>query len=67
MSVTFLLNSLHSVDCLWAERTFTDSPMATGAFMTWGSFVDLQSSHFSCSPGLAGVEVELDSAKVLLE
>ena len=47
---------------------FTDSPMATGAFMTLGSLFNLQSSHaFPCGPGLVGVEVEVDSAKVLLE
>ena len=54
---TFLLRSI-----------FTDSPMATGAFMTFRFCVDLQSSHASpCSPGLVGVELEADRAKVLLE
>ena len=49
---------------------FTDSPVKTGAFMTFGFCVDFQSSHaFPCSPGLVEVEVEVevDRAKVLLE
>ena len=67
MSVTFLLNSLHCVGYFWAESIFTDSPMATGAFMTLGFHVNLQSSHaFPCVSGLVGVEVEVDSAKALL-
>ena len=65
MSVTFLFNSLHCVGCLFI---FTDSPIATGAFMTLGFLVDLQSSHaFPCSPGLVSVELEVDRANVLLE
>ena len=48
---------------------FTDSPMATGAFMTLGSVLTF--SHFMhslVSQGLVdvGVEAEVDSAKVLL-
>ena len=39
-----------------------DSQMATDAFS-----VNLQSSHaFPCSPGLVGVEVEVDRVTVLL-
>ena len=67
MSVTFSIAFTVLVSFV-LRGTFTDSPMATGAFMTLGFCVDLQSSHaFPCSPGLAGVEVEVDRAKVLLE
>ena len=46
---------------------FTDPPMATGAFMTLGSVLTFSPlMHSSCSPGLAGVELEVYRAKVLL-
>ena len=68
MSVTFLLNSLHSVGYLWTERylhCFTNGNWCLHDFLRF--LVDLQSSHaFPCSPGLVGVDVDVDSAKVLL-
>ena len=68
MSVTFILITFTVLTAFGLRGTFTDSPMATGAFMTLGSFVDLQSSHaFPCSPALVGVGLEVDRAKVLLE
>ena len=67
LSVSDLLNSLHSVGHLWVERYFTDSPMATGAFMTLGSLLAFSPlMQFPCSPGLVDFELEADSAKVLL-
>ena len=67
--MAFLFNTLHCVGYLRFERYLhTDPSMVTGAFMTLDSFVNLQPSHaFLCSPGLDGIEVKADSAKVLLE
>ena len=42
--------------------------MAAGAFMTLGSLLIFSPlMHSLVSPGLVGVEAEVDSAKVLLE
>ena len=68
MLVAFLLNSLHSVGYFWLRGIFTDSPMATGAFLALGSVLTFSPlMHSLVAPGLAGVEVDVDNAKVLLE
>ena len=69
MSVTFLLNSLHSVGYLGLRGIFTmDSLMATGTFMTLGSVLTFSPlTHSLVAQRPVGIELEVDRAKVLLE
>ena len=67
MSATFFSIAFTVLAAFGLRGIFTESPMATDAFMTFGFLVDLQPSHaLPCSPRLVGVELEVDRAKVLL-